>query len=152
MRSTLLLLGVTTASCVRKVAVVGAGWGGLSCAHHLSKCSDIEVTLIDAAPRVGGLIRDGFTTPAGRKAEAGKSSGSSCSRTKPPIQRPTEPTKLTQTAQIAGQHGFWAEYHNIFALVDELGLNADDIFTQYAVHRPALFDISQHLGICTLRI
>jgi len=101
MRSTLLLLGVTTASCVRKVAVVGAGWGGLSCAHHLSKCSDIEVTLIDAAPRVGGLIRDGFTTPAGRKAEA-------------------------------GQHGFWAEYHNIFALVDELGLNADDIFTQYA--------------------
>ena len=61
----------------------------------------MEVVLIDAAPRVGGLIRDGFTTPNGRRAEA-------------------------------GQHGFWAEYHNIFALVKELGLGADDLFTQYA--------------------
>ena len=94
------LLGCSVASGVR-VAVVGAGWGGLGAAHHLSKQPGVEVTLIDGAPRVGGLVRDGYTTPGGRRAEA-------------------------------GQHGFWADYHNIFALVDELGLRRDDVFTQYA--------------------
>ena len=49
----------------RRVAVVGAGWGGLSAAHHLSKQPGVEV-ILDAAPRVGGLIRDGFTTPGRR--------------------------------------------------------------------------------------
>ncbi|KAG8471310.1 hypothetical protein KFE25_009731 [Diacronema lutheri] len=78
----------------RHVAVVGAGWAGLSAAHHLAKQPGVRVTLIDAAPRVGGLVRDGYRTPGGREAEA-------------------------------GQHGFWAEYRNIFALIDELGLDSD---------------------------
>ena len=98
-RCTLLLLPAV--ALARRVAVVGAGWGGLSAAHHLSKQPGVEVILLDAAPRVGGLIRDGFTTPGGRRAEA-------------------------------GQHGFWAEYRNIFSLTDELGLDRDEIFTQYA--------------------
>ena len=85
----------------RRVAVVGAGWGGLSAAHHLAKQPGVEVTLLDAAPRVGGLIRDGYTTPGGRRAEA-------------------------------GQHGFWAEYRNIFSLVQSLGLDSDEVFTQFA--------------------
>ena len=96
-----LLLSVLRETSSRKVAVVGAGWGGLSAAHHLSKQPGVEVLLLDAAPRVGGLIRDGYETPGGRRAEA-------------------------------GQHGFWAEYGNIFSLIDELGLNRDAIFTQYA--------------------
>jgi len=70
------------------VLVVGAGWGGLGAAWHLSQQQDqFKVTLIDAAPKVGGLIRDGFTTKNGRPCEA-------------------------------GQHGFWDEYLNIFSLVE----------------------------------
>merc|ERR1719390_434528 len=99
--SSLLLTLVLSVADARKVAVVGAGWGGLSAAHNLAKQPGVEVTLLDAAPRVGGLIRDGYTTPGGRRAEA-------------------------------GQHGFWAEYRNIFSLTDEIGLDRDEIFTQYA--------------------
>ena len=61
-RCTFLLLPAV--ALARRVAVVGAGWGGLSAAHHLSKQPGVEVILLDAAPRVGGLIRDGFTTLA----------------------------------------------------------------------------------------
>lgn len=56
----------------RHVAVVGAGWAGLSAAHNLAKVPGTRVTLLDAAPRVGGLVRDGFKTPGGREAEAGQ--------------------------------------------------------------------------------
>ena len=56
---------------VKKVVVVGAGWGGLGAAYHISKQHNFEVTLIDAAPKVGGLIRDGFTTKNGKPCEAG---------------------------------------------------------------------------------
>ena len=62
---------VAEAEAKKKVLVVGAGWGGLGAAWHLSKRDDVHVTLIDAAPRVGGLIRDGFQTQNGRPAEAG---------------------------------------------------------------------------------
>lgn len=63
----------TSGTSGRRVVVVGAGWGGLSAAHFLAKAPDVSsVMLIDAAPRVGGLIRDGFTTPGGRAAEAGQ--------------------------------------------------------------------------------
>uniref|UniRef100_A0A7S4QRH2 Amine oxidase domain-containing protein n=1 Tax=Alexandrium monilatum TaxID=311494 RepID=A0A7S4QRH2_9DINO len=55
----------------KKVVVIGAGWGGLGAAHHLSKDPAVEVTIVDAAPRPGGLVTDGFTTPGGRRAEAG---------------------------------------------------------------------------------
>jgi uncharacterized protein with NAD-binding domain and iron-sulfur cluster len=58
-------------SSVKKVIVVGAGWGGLGAAYHLAKDKNFKVTLIDAAPKVGGLIRDGFTTKNGRPCEAG---------------------------------------------------------------------------------
>ena len=88
-------------ACAKRVVVVGAGWGGLSAAHNLAKQPGYEVALLDAAPRVGGLIRDGYTTPGGRRAEA-------------------------------GQHGFWAEYANVFGLIDELGIDRENIFTQFA--------------------
>jgi len=32
----------------------------------------------------------------------------------------------------AGQHGFWDEYHNIFSLMDEIGLDRDAVLTGYA--------------------
>jgi hypothetical protein len=68
----------------RRVVIVGAGWGGLSAAHALAKDSQsdpsVQVTVLDASPRVGGLVRDGFTTISGA--------------------RPAE----------AGQHGFWRNY------------------------------------------
>eukprot|EP00965_Chrysotila_dentata_P212574 6187123-Pleurochrysis_carterae.AAC.4 len=104
----------------RRVVVVGAGWGGLSVAHALSKSGNVHVTVVDAAPRPGGLTAfpttaeppslelpvldllsaDGFLTTSGtRRAEA-------------------------------GQHGFWGEYHNIFALLDELSIS--DALTGYA--------------------
>ena len=84
----------------RKVVVIGAGWGGLSVANQLSMEPDVEVTVVDAAARAGGLVSDSFLTPGGRRAEA-------------------------------GQHGFWAEYGNIFALLDSLQLPEDPL-TGYA--------------------
>ena len=55
----------------RRVLVVGAGWGGLGAAWHLCQQEGVKVTLIDAAPKVGGLIRDGFATKNGKPCEAG---------------------------------------------------------------------------------
>ena len=104
----------------KKVVVIGAGWGGLSAADALSKKiknknhsqeshhddddqEDYEVTVIDAAPRIGGLVRDGFTSMKGTyKAEA-------------------------------GQHGFWDQYANIFRLLGVNDLNImDKALTGYA--------------------
>jgi uncharacterized protein with NAD-binding domain and iron-sulfur cluster len=86
----------------RKVVVIGAGWGGLSAAYSLSSDLNYQVTVIDAAPRVGGLVRDGFRSMTGhRKAEA-------------------------------GQHGFWDQYYNIFRLLkDDLNI-LDTALTGYA--------------------
>ena len=55
----------------KKVVVVGAGWAGLSTAWTLSK-NNVDVTLVDAAARPGGVVRDGFKTRGGRPAEAGQ--------------------------------------------------------------------------------
>ena len=41
----------TTGVEAKRVVVVGAGWGGLSAAHHLSSQPGVEVTVIDAAER-----------------------------------------------------------------------------------------------------
>lgn len=86
----------------KKVAVIGAGWGGLSAAYTLSKNPQYEVTIIDAASQVGGLVQDGYTSMTGeRKAEA-------------------------------GQHGFWDQYYNIFRLLkDDLDI-FDKALTGYA--------------------
>jgi len=53
-----------------KTVIIGAGWGGLSAAYRLAPHH--EVTLVDAAPRAGGLVRDGYTTTSKRPAEAGQ--------------------------------------------------------------------------------
>ena len=82
----------TQESPKKKVVIVGAGWGGLSAAHALSSQTKVplDITVVDASPNVGGLVRDGFQTLNGviNKAEA-------------------------------GQHGFWDNYHNIFRLLDQ---------------------------------
>lgn len=96
-----VLAGLAHAAAAKKVVVVGAGWGGLSAAHHLSKTPGVEVTVVDAAERPGGLVSDSWLTPGGRRAEA-------------------------------GQHGFWDEYHNIYQLMDEIGLDRDAVLTGYA--------------------
>ena len=87
----------------KKVVIIGAGWGGLSAAYELSKDTNhYDVTVVDASPRVGGLVRDGFSSVNGKfKAEA-------------------------------GQHGFWDPYYNIFRLLDrDLGI-LDTALTGYA--------------------
>jgi Pyruvate/2-oxoacid:ferredoxin oxidoreductase delta subunit len=43
-------------ACAEKVAVVGAGPAGLSCACHLAR-RDYAVTVFDAAPQPGGMMR-----------------------------------------------------------------------------------------------
>uniref|UniRef100_A0A7S0AGM7 Amine oxidase domain-containing protein n=1 Tax=Minutocellus polymorphus TaxID=265543 RepID=A0A7S0AGM7_9STRA len=90
----------------KKVVIIGAGWGGLSAAHSLSSQNDeaLDICVVDAAPRVGGLVRDGFQTMSGkRKAEA-------------------------------GQHGLWQNYYNIFHLLEkELpNVEMDEILTDFA--------------------
>ena len=52
-----------------KVVIIGAGWAGLSAAHHLSK-QGYEVTLLEAGAYPGGLVA-GWQTPKGRSVEAG---------------------------------------------------------------------------------
>lgn len=88
----------------RRVAVIGAGWGGLAAAHTLSrKDPNVTVTVIESAPRVGGLVRDGFLTKQGNIAEA-------------------------------GQHGFWNNYNNIYRLLNEQipGVATNEVLTDYA--------------------
>jgi uncharacterized protein with NAD-binding domain and iron-sulfur cluster len=92
----------------QKVVIIGAGWGGLSAAQALvteqqATDTQLEITLVDASPRVGGLVRDGFRTING-----------------------------TANAE-AGQHGFWDNYHNIFQLLETLPtIDMDDALTGYA--------------------
>jgi uncharacterized protein with NAD-binding domain and iron-sulfur cluster len=93
---------LSTTKPQKKVVVIGAGWGGLSAADALSQDPRYAVTVVDASPRIGGLVRDGFTSMNGKfKAEA-------------------------------GQHGFWDQYSNIFRLLDvDLGI-IDQALTGYA--------------------
>ena len=94
------------------MVVIGAGWGGLSTAHALSSQDDeeLEITVVDASPRVGGLVRDGFETLRGRGREGGGGGGGE-----------------------AGQHGFWDNYANIFALLEGLpNLDVEEVLTGYA--------------------
>lgn len=90
----------------KRIVVIGGGWGGLSAAHKLaesSKAEDVDVILIEASPKVGGLVRDGFTSVSGN--------------------RPAE----------AGQHGFWQNYHNIYQLLHDLpNIDIETALTDYA--------------------
>lgn len=54
----------------KSVVVVGAGWAGLGAAYALAKQDDVDVTLIDSARSVGGLVA-GWTTKKGRSVEVG---------------------------------------------------------------------------------
>ncbi|KAI0564447.1 amine oxidase [Gracilaria domingensis] len=54
----------------KRIAVIGAGWAGLGAAHHLVQQSNTNVTLIDAAPSVGGLVA-GWKTKNGQDVEVG---------------------------------------------------------------------------------
>ncbi len=58
-----------TSTSPKKVVIIGAGWAGLSAAHHLSK-QGYEVTLLEAGTYPGGLVA-GWQTPKGRSVEAG---------------------------------------------------------------------------------
>lgn len=92
----------------QKVVIIGAGWGGLSTAHALSKSSSsLDITIVDAAPRVGGLVRDGFSTI----------------------------NNTLSTNAEAGQHGFWDNYYNIFSLLQndlKSKLDINEVLTGYA--------------------
>ena len=72
----------------RKILIIGAGWGGLSAAHALSKNqSNLDITIVEASSRVGGLVQDGYQTKSGKSIAE------------------------------AGMHGFWNNYHNIYNLL-----------------------------------
>ena len=93
----------------QKIVIVGAGWGGLSAAHSLAtsdQSSTLDITLVDASPRVGGLVRDGFQTI----------------------------NNSVSTGAEAGQHGFWDNYLNIFKFLENLPTikDVDEVLTGYA--------------------
>jgi uncharacterized protein with NAD-binding domain and iron-sulfur cluster len=59
-----------------KVVVVGGGWAGFTAADALSSAvpsnnQDVEITILDAAPRGKGGLAGGWRTEAGRPVEAG---------------------------------------------------------------------------------
>lgn len=108
-------------TAARKVVVIGAGWGGLSVAHQLSKEANVAVTVVDASPRPGGLVSDAFRTPGGRRAEAGQHGfWDECASLTSHVLRAWE---LTECRALAD--------HNIFSLIDELNLPEDPL-TGYA--------------------
>ncbi len=51
------------------IAIVGGGITGLAAAYELDACGGLPFALLEASPRLGGLIRtehvDGFTIEAG---------------------------------------------------------------------------------------
>ena len=92
----------------KTVVVVGGGWAGFKAADEISKCyeqnnndSSFQVELLDASPRGPGGLAAGWRTPK--------------------LNRPVE----------AGIHGFWREYKNTFATIEEIGFNLDDVLTSY---------------------
>ena len=72
LRSTLSVLTLQLVAAAQKVVIIGSGWGGLSAAHTLSQQPGVDVTVVSADKRPGGLVSDSFLTPGGRRAEAGQ--------------------------------------------------------------------------------
>ncbi len=60
---------MTEASEQKRVVVVGAGWGGLGAAYHLT-VQGYDVTLLEASSYPGGLVA-GWKTAGGRSVEGG---------------------------------------------------------------------------------
>ena len=94
----------------KKVCVIGGGWAGFSFADSLASATfpgrDVEslafeVDILDASPRGPGGLAGGWKSP-----------------------------KLNRTVE-AGLHGFWREYRNTFAAIESIGLNLDDVLTDY---------------------
>lgn len=54
----------------KRVVVVGAGWAGLGAAHALAKAGH-DVTLVDAADSVGGLVAGWRTAKGNKPVEVG---------------------------------------------------------------------------------
>lgn len=74
-----------------RVAIVGGGWAGFSAATVLADHPDMDVRLLDASPRgPGGLAGAGWATP-----------------------------RLNVTME-AGIHGFWREYRNTYAILEQV--------------------------------
>lgn len=116
----------TMSSPPKKVVIIGGGWAGFSAADALSSIqlstpstaasstttnspdtaanptAAFEIEILDASPRGPGGLAAGWRTPK--------------------LHRPVE----------AGLHGFWREYKNTFAIMEErIGLNLDDILTPF---------------------
>jgi uncharacterized protein with NAD-binding domain and iron-sulfur cluster len=100
----------------KKVCIIGGGWAGFSVADSLANVTlpgdtntnnakednlAFEIDLLDASPRGPGGLAGGWTSG-----------------------------KLNRTVE-AGIHGFWREYRNTFAAIEGIGLNLDDVLTEY---------------------
>lgn len=57
-------------SAVPRVVIIGAGFGGLSCAFQLKRAG-VQVTVLEARPRLGGRVHSLHTLLPGKKVEAG---------------------------------------------------------------------------------
>ena len=53
----------------KEIVIVGGGWAGYSAAMALFQCEDAHVTVLEAAPRAGGLAGV-WRTEDGRPIEA----------------------------------------------------------------------------------
>lgn len=56
----------------KRVVIIGAGWAGYTAASTLAENSnDLEIILLDGAPKGKGGLAGGWRTPSGRPVEAG---------------------------------------------------------------------------------
>ena len=98
--------------------MIGGGWAGYSVADALSTIQQqtssasspaaaaaaaaFDIEILDASPRGPGGLAGGWRTPK--------------------LNKPVE----------SGIHGFWREYKNTFAVIeDRIGLDLDDVLTPY---------------------
>ncbi len=85
----------------RRIVIVGGGWAGFSAADALSTSSGADIILLDASRQGPGGLAGAGAPRSGRPVEA------------------------------AGLHGFWREYRNIFAAIERIGLELDQVLTPY---------------------